>query len=251
MQKIKQSIKIAFCKIMERKVNMPKGGIEWNALPRKNDSCFILGTAPSISGIDLSFINNEDVFLVNRGYLLNKQGLDCCRYYVISDKKAFESYGNELLNASFENFISIGDIRIPIDKINAKTLSFLAMYNNGTENRLDHGFVQDNIMQPLSNSSTVVLSAVQIAIILGYKNIYILGVDNDYSNKNNHFYLDTTEEKKHFETYTPPIDKNSSAFKKINRYAISKGSNLTNITPGNKLKVLPYISLGEFLKKRE
>ena len=52
--------------------------------------CFIVGSSPSLNLLDLTQLNNEYTFTVNRGYMLKEKGLKHSNFHVISDTNTFK-----------------------------------------------------------------------------------------------------------------------------------------------------------------
>ena len=51
----------------------------------KGERCFIIGSSPSLKQLDLSLLNNEITFTVNRGYKLSENGFYNFNYHVLQD----------------------------------------------------------------------------------------------------------------------------------------------------------------------
>src|SRR5690625_4949983 len=64
----------------------------------KGQRCVLAGTGPSINAIDLGLITNEFVFTVNRGYMLESRLNRLPNAIMLTDSRAFEEYGDEIMN---------------------------------------------------------------------------------------------------------------------------------------------------------
>ena len=206
--------------------------------------CFIAGTAPSISALDLSLLKNDVIFTVNRGYLLLQQGLPHIDFYAVSDMNAFKSYGDEINFQDFKQVFLMG----PIDNSNLgrnlHNVSTLSLYEQGASHYYMHNnFFQFDITRPLARGYTVVLNQLQIAVWLGFEKIYFIGVDNDFNHqKNMHFYKDTTQEKKHMQKYSPPEQLIAKAFLCARNILQGHGISIYNATRGGKLEAIERVS---------
>ena len=85
----------------------------------------------------------------------------------------------------------------------------------------------------------------QIAIYMGFKEIYLLGCDNSYSDDKNkqHFV-----ESGHYDpTYKTAGDRMVVAYMEAKKYADSKNVKIYNATRGGMLEVFPRVDLDEVL----
>lgn len=144
--------------------------------------CFLLGNAPSINELDLSRIDQDFVFLVNRGYLLRSRLAKAAEAIMVANPHAFAEYGQAILDLDWQYlFLSCEiDAEQPIDNA-----LWFAQWDYP---RLDEGFFQFDGSRPLYHANTVVLSALQLAIWMGFDPIIIAGVDLDFDPNTPHFY---------------------------------------------------------------
>lgn len=205
----------------------------------KGKRCFIVGTAPSIKEMDLSKLENEFTFTVNRGYLLQEQGLKNVEFYGMSDQNAYDSYGDEVNPKDFKHCFVVG--AIAWEKALDNISTFTTYTRNTLFKKLRKGFYQDDITKPLSNSSTVVLYMMQIAVWLGFKEIYFIGVDNNFSYKNMHFYKDTKEEVANMKIFEDPCERNAQSFAEADKILRKKGVRIYNAGVGGALDCIPRI----------
>lgn len=208
--------------------------------------CFIIGTAPSIREMDLTLLKDEYTFVVNRGFLLEKQGLTNPTFYGIADKYAYQNYGDAIDPSRYQHCFVVGDV--PWSH-KCSNVSFLNMYTRNTVFKKIHkGFFQKDLNAPLSYCSTVVLHMLQIAVWLGFKEIHFIGVDNNFSQPNMHFYKDTQGEKENMKRFKDPTLANSIAFEKAYRLLQKDGVSIYNSGIGGSLDSIPrknYYSLFE------
>jgi len=223
--------------------NINKSSLPHQLLLKKDSyrgkRCFIVGTAPSIAKVDLTKLKNEYTFTVNRGFLLQDKGLENVDFYGISDQKAYDSYGKDLNPANFKHCFVIGDIQWQLATDNVTTLDLYT--RNTLFKKIRDGFFQFDITKPLASSSTVVLHMLQVAVWLGFKEIYFIGMDNDFSGKNMHFYKDTKEEKANMKHFDDPCARNALSFLKADKVLRKKGVIICNAGVGGKLDEIPRV----------
>ena len=85
----------------------------------------------------------------------------------------------------------------------------------------------------------------QLAVYLGFKEIYLLGIDCDYSQKVNHI-----------KAYSPQIDNNAAykmmqAYKNANEWALENNVIIYNATRNAKMDVFPKVNLEDIISKND
>jgi hypothetical protein len=150
--------------------------------------CFIIGGSPSLNKLDLTKLNNEHTFTVNRGYKLAENGLNQSTYHVMSDIYTFidDKIENEIQKDFADEFLIYGGIDFPIQK-NATYFDFKL--------KKDNFDFQKDITLPLQGTQTIIYYAYQLAYYMGFNEIYLIGVDLDFKNNSGHAYTETTGEK--------------------------------------------------------
>ncbi len=155
-----------------------------------NQKCFILGSAPSINDFDLSKLENEFVFCVNKGYLLKDKGLKNINAYCIADPEAFRDYGIEALQQNSKYFFLNTSVLYDLeDKEN------LFIYETLMEPKISEGFFQFDLTKPIYDNNTVILHALQIAVYMGFREIYLMGIELNFNPDKPHFYDSSEREK--------------------------------------------------------
>lgn len=155
---------------------------------KKSDSILILGTGPSLKNLNFQILKQVDSFSVN-GYakLVTDHNWPQTNYYMVQDIEVYKR------------------IKSQIDSLNETSIfySSLLKYSKNISEKLDrsgfryrhhmlnHAYVEEykDLNYKLSNMEgcliydgyTVIYSAIQMAVAMGYKNIYLLGVDANYS----------------------------------------------------------------------
>lgn len=159
--------------------------------------CFIVGNGPSIKEQDLALLKNESTFFVNHFYK-HPQILEISpKYYAIIDPKLITGewplsmlseiitncpQATLLLNSSYLN---IPEIVAYADRANT--------YWIHSNQFLHEGFACPADLTRGIGLSNVVISCLFSAIYMGFKDIYLLGVDcdgifRDLVNQSSHFY---------------------------------------------------------------
>ena len=156
----------------------------------KGERCFIIGSSPSLKQLDLSLLNNEITFTVNRGYKLSENGFYNFNYHVLQDTDLYnqERIKEEIPYNKYENIFLYAGIKPPIEYNNIIFFEYMKMinYKNIT--------FQDDLTQILPEGYTVIFTALEFAYWLGFNEIYIIGVDLDYINTKGYIYAETPQE---------------------------------------------------------
>lgn len=161
----------------------------------KGEDCFIVGNGPSLNKTDLTLLSDYHVFGLNKIQLIfEKQKFDLS-YHVTVNKYVIEQIDKELNDNAFNcpSFISY-------------TYSRNRKYKNPLVNKiLTNGrwSFYHSILEPISEGYTVTYVAMQIAFYMGFKNVFLVGVDHSFQQKgkanelqkfegddNNHFHPD-------------------------------------------------------------
>src|SRR5699024_6029999 len=125
--------------------------------------CILDGTGPSINEIDLGLITDEFVFTVNRGYMLENRLGRLPNAIMLTDSRAFEEYGDEIMNNSWD-YIFLNSHFKTANSYDENVI-FFAKYKRPI---MSEGFFQNDCRKPLYTASTVSLQALQMAIWMGF-----------------------------------------------------------------------------------
>lgn len=222
----------------------------WNILihERKKDECFIIGNGPSLSVNDLILLKEKDCFVSNGFYKIQNRLNFCPKYYVVQDRYCMD---DKTINQIKAEHILIGDYFWRTHNISAyNAFCFPTKRSIGKES-ISFG----NFYSKITDAYTVTFSIMQIAIALGYKKLYLLGLDHDYpftyDVKGN--VVQNFEVKSHF--YGEEQDNASicnvegmtKAYICAKRYANEHGIEIINCTRGGKLEVFPRKVLEDVL----
>ncbi|QGQ48267.1 6-hydroxymethylpterin diphosphokinase MptE-like protein [Metabacillus sediminilitoris] len=206
------------------------------------ERCFIIGTGPSLTKEDIYKLKSEYTFGTNALCLLFNELKWKTNYFVISDKKAYKKLVNNLPKDDTNNiFISSpkskdvkdGHTYVPINPVN----------NYLTTNKYKK--FSDNIHVCCYDANTVVFNALQIAIYMGFKEIYLIGVDCNYSDDAKKRYL--VDHQINNPYYKSAGRSMIEDFKVAKKYADKFGIKIYNATRGGMLEVFERVNLDKVL----
>ena len=222
----------------------------------ENERCFIVGNGPSLNFQDLDMLHDEVTFAANRIYMLYNEIKWRPTYYVCIDK--------ELIRREIANIDQINVKGKFIDWYAAKyTLSkdYIFICANPFFVLSPYGYKKSYIKEDIStyfiNGFSVSFTMIQLAIYMGFKEIYLLGMDFSMPYYKDKFGIPhkTEETKEHFEggsafrrTYFNR-DSNLYAFQQAKKYCDEHNIFIKNVTRGGKLEVFERDTLENVLEK--
>ena len=140
----------------------------------RGERCFIIGNGPSLNKMDLSPLQQEVTFGMNRIYLLfDKLGFGTT-YYVSVNSLVIEQCADEIEQLPMLKFLSWRSrnlIRF--------SPSTIFLYTDGTIFQ-QFSFARD-ITGPVNEGATVTYVAMQIAFYLGFSEVILIGVDHNFT----------------------------------------------------------------------
>lgn len=221
--------------------------------PLKNshagEACFIIGTGPSLTVDDLMTIsrNGIDTFAPNRIFEICEKHDWRPTYYICSDHDL------------------IGKFRDRIASIKAK-LSFLPVDYSGVFKGPEFRFYvlherdyypgnarfSRDVSKEIAQGYTVTYAAIQLAAYMGYKNIYLLGVDHNYQLtrdakgrpvRNSESAANYTAGMSNYvnQQNLPRIEESTIAYETAERISKKLGISIVNATRGGKLEAFRRI----------
>ena len=214
--------------------------------------CFIIGNGPSLTAEDLDALaaHGEITFAFNRIYHIFDQTRWRPTYYISQDEKMLAGCAGEVTDLAAEiKFIPAEAKWYHGIEIPGCQLFHLIGQKKGME-----PVFSENIPHGISNSNTVVFSAMQFAVYMGIREIYLIGVDHHFHtsvNDKGEIVVDPTAKDYFSDKYNPDKDKlyipNTDAstltYIAAKRYADTHGVRVCNATRGGKLEVFERVDL--------
>ncbi|MBE6101414.1 MAG: DUF115 domain-containing protein [Selenomonas ruminantium] len=216
----------------------------------KGERLFVVGTGPSLSFDDL------DVLRINKEYSMSVnliiRAFDRTRwrpdFYYAGDFNGIKNYCDEIIEAEMgDSFIS-NQAEFFWKKIVGRTCgSRMHRINTMSDCTPTIMRISDDITRGVYESGTCVHSALQIAMYMGFKEIYLLGIDSDYSTSGSKHFIEDYYHDEHCEK--KDIDRLVifggnyvfRAYQSIRYYAEQHGIKIYNATRGGKLEVFERV----------
>lgn len=219
--------------------------------------CFLVCTGPSLRFEDLETLHRhgEYTFSVNTIVKSFPKTFFRPSFYCIQDAQTFNRLKNEIYK--YENdmeclFVGVSNFKLPRLVIDIKDKYKIDNYYPYRLNILEHWiginyvikndklFFSEDCALEVNDGSIVAYSVFQIAKYMGFKEIYIIGADCDYTMEINHFdgahldYVNPNSGLYHITTY-----------EKTKRILEGGDFKIYNATRGGKLDVFPRVSFDD------
>lgn len=208
------------------------------------EKCFIIATGPSLTTEDINKLKNEITFGMNSlCKVFNDIGWETT-YYGIQDYLVYDKLKGEIKNIK-NSTIFIGDIIKDYKNLNSKTYVYpLHMLNHlVTFEDLTIKFSDDCYMK-VYDGYTITYSLIQIAIYMGFKEIYLIGCDCNYESGKPHHFIEYDHVDPTFDTAKKRM---LVGYQEAKKYADRNNIKIYNATRGGQLEVFPRVDLDEVL----
>lgn len=206
--------------------------------------CFIVGNGPSLKVEDLEKLKHEYTFGSHRIYKIFPQTTWRPTFYCAQDFDLIVKDQMEIRKVAQKNCFICFTKKVKENIIKQATILRIdtkTFYPDLPE------FSRD-VTECIYEGFTVTYAILQIAIYMGFSEIYLLGVDHSYSmdlDKNGQIIYKQQDD--HFTeddkiTNIPQTCKSTLAYVKAKQIADSLGVNIFNATRGGALEVFPRVS---------
>lgn len=214
----------------------------------KGEKCFIIGTGPSLTSEDLDALkeNNIPCFGTHRIFTTFETTEWRPTYYVAQDYALIEKIKNEIKDLEAVNKIlpayfsdTFGDGK--------KYMYFILREYADSADKI-HFSPEAN--KYISQGFTVAYASIQLAVWMGFSEIYLLGIDHNYSTYlskdgkviNNASVNDYFGNENYRCDNLPRLDDSSRGYIKAKEYCDAHGVKVFNATRGGKLEVFPRVN---------
>lgn len=218
----------------------------------KNKKCFIVCTGPSLTIEDLEKLKGEITFGVNTITDAYPRTTWRPTYYVVVDHLAYKEKlsKNPIYGGRFALEASFFSKKIePLTKSDNDYFLLLNLRNHEPDylarNKIK---ASKDISVCVYDCFTVANTAIQIAIYMGFKTIYLVGVDCNYDNSKIHFIEHENDQKWIREGWLPNATLLMiKGFEGIKKIAKKRGVKIYNATKGGKLEVFERVNFNSLL----
>ena len=213
------------------------------------NSCFIVATGPSLTLNDLNLIKGSYSFSCNSIVSCFEKTSWRPDFYCISDREIMKLYFQLAIDSKLDY------IFLPNDFKNKRRDSYIG-FNRSFAQHIKSIYYKTckEIIYPskkpdcfFNDATSVIFICIQIAIYMGFKTIYLLGQDCNYSGKNLHSDIAKSD-------YKGAIKNNVGqdmieCFENYKQFFQKKDVKIFNCTRGGSLEVFERIKLEEAIAK--
>ncbi len=209
----------------------------------RGQRCFIIGNGPSLKHTDLSVLQRETTFGMNRIYLAFPQMGWQTTYYVAVNQLVLEQCSEDISRLKMPKFVSC---RGPLD------LSFPAdtVFLNTSGRKPWFSFDPSEIVWEMGTVTNV---ALQLAYYMGFQQVILIGVDHDFATKGppntevcsegddpNHFSAEYFG--KGFRWHLPDLETSELGYRMAKAIFEADHREIVDATVGGKLQVFRKVS---------
>ncbi|MCL2633231.1 MAG: DUF115 domain-containing protein [Oscillospiraceae bacterium] len=236
----------------------------------KNERCFIVGNGTSLKSEDLDMLVNEKTFAMNKVYKVFDKTLWRPSFYVV-DGLALNEHWHDI-NKNIDCGIFTG-FEYCLDAINKdpefrlKNANYYSLFNIYTRPAEHRKPIFGEYPDMFFAGGTSAFCCFQLAVFLGFNEIYLLGMDNEYSimisnsgeidfsERNDHFAIEY-HDKSIFKDYNrqgfAAINKDiiNCAYQSAKEYADSHDIKIYNATRGGKLEIFERVNFDEIFSNQ-
>jgi len=216
---------------------------------RDGDSCVVVCNGPSLRNVDMKSLKDFDCFALNRSYMAyGDWGFDP-KYFVCVNELVLGQFADDIQKISAIKFLNYSKK----DLFSEDNTNFLRLEFKDR--------VVDSLTFPLSTAATVTFVAIQLALIMGYKRISIVGLDHSFSGpgRPNQTLKSGARDENHFlanyfsggiKWEYPDLERNEKGYNMLREYADSIGAEIFDCTEGGKSRAFRKLKLTDFLAKK-
>ena len=210
--------------------------------------CFIVGNGPSLRVDDLEMLKDEYTFAFNRIYVIFDQTNWRPTFYCTQDSKIAKAFAGEIR----EN-IKTPYLFAPVnlkwyEDVELDSDYFFSPELGGEEVPV----FSEDIPHKIGVGNTVAYTAIQLAVYMGFTEIYLIGTDHSfqtYQDKDGNIITDPNAKDYFSDKYNtdkdqlfiPKLDLSTLAYMAAQDYAGNHPVKIYNATRGGKLEVFPRV----------
>lgn len=200
----------------------------------KGKRCFIIGNGPSLTIEDLEKLDNEITFASHLIFKIFSETNWRPTFYCVEDMKLLENEISEIekLENDYQHGFFTGNswMNLPEKFLLSKKNDFWFIDKSKWEDEPDFSF---NASKYIAEGFTVTYANIQLAVYMGFSEIYLLGVDHFYEEGNNY-----SKAIGDGEVYNPPqLNKSTISYMKAKKVCDQKDIKIVNSTRGGHLEV--------------
>lgn len=211
----------------------------------KGDRCFIVATGPSLKIEDLEKLKGEVTFSMNSICFAFNETEWRPTYYGIQFDILYKELKEYIDKLDIEGIFVGDNIYKEVTLKDNYFVYPLNLLNHTKPHRKFNSKFSDNAFAQVYDGYSITYSLIQIAVYMGFKEIYIMGADSNYSSNMNHHFKDY---KFVDPAYSKAGDKMISSYTQAKKYADKNNIKIYNATRGGMLEVFERVDLDAILE---
>ena len=223
----------------------------------KGQRCFVIGTGPSLTTTDLESLSGEVTFGTNRIYELLDKTTWRPTYYMCQDHDIIRKFGSKIESIDAQMLFVPVEYKERFSGTNCRyfVLQEREFYPH------DASFSR-NVAHSISQGYTVTYGAIQLAVYMGFSEIYLIGVDHNYSVTRDHSGRPIKQNESTQNNYSqgmveyvnmnnlPRVEESTIAYETAEKVSRRLGVRIYNATRGGKLEAFERVSLEQLMQKQ-
>lgn len=207
--------------------------------------CFIIGNGPSLRAEDLDKIAGEYSFAANKIYYIFPKTKWRPTFFCASDNGIIAECIEQInqLNVVYR-FLSMNHLAAYGKPRYFYHKDAVLFRERQPEDYYSKPNFSEDIMKGITGGFTVTYIALQLAVYMGFTEIYLLGVDHGLPKNaqagqtKNHFYADSKSDKANLD-----FEISTASYQKAKEYAEKHGIKIYNATRGGNLEVFERVDI--------
>lgn len=211
-----------------------------------NERCFIVCTGPSLKIADVNMLKNEYTFGMNSIFKLYDKTDWRPTFYAIQDEKVYDKIKNTPEFEKIPNKIVADFIAESFSIDLSKNILFPLdlMDHHSYKMKEFNTIFSDNAYNIVYDGASITYSIFQLAYYLGFRQIYLIGCDCDYSGSKQHF-CDIG-----LKANDNPEIRMKLGYEKAQKFCEENDLKIFNATRGGKLEVFPRVNFDDVIKEK-
>lgn len=216
----------------------------------QGERCFIIATGPSLTIEDVNKLKNEYTIGVNSIFRLYDKIDWRPDYYTILDAGVCKSYiENGMMD--IDSFAKENCFINSICRDIIKSRNTIYIHYNWLKHSYKYGNLEfkytPNLVYGLYDFYSVTHASIQMAIYMGFKEIYIIGVDNNYMGSKTHFVETKGDDTFDYQQALTTQTSMDAGYEQIRKIAEEQGVKVYNATRGGKVEAFERVNLDDIL----
>lgn len=222
--------------------------------------CFIIGNGPSLRASALDMLKGEYTFAANRIFTIFDQTSWRPNYYLSIDDRILKDFQNEFLNYDLGHMFLANrfcTIQAPSNRLTRIQYGFMTFDVNADLYKKDFMYISEDVSNHFCEGGTVTFASIQLAIYMGFKEIYLIGVDNNYSRileASGKIHVDPTvqdyfDNKSYNHAYPGNPHVAQYAYTIAKEYCDTHDIKIFNATRGGKLEVFERVDFDKLIER--